>query len=174
MITRRLKVILLASLIAAFVTMPPAHAQQRQRRVFTNEDISRTPPPAPAPAAAPAPPTGTAAAPATRAEGAPDAASTPATPGAATAEAAENLQGVSLVQHLQRVLQRYRSEIGVQQEQEVDSGRVARLNSVLDLITQLIVQNQLFIADLQAQQPPEGEAQPPSQPPSQPAAGSQP
>jgi len=131
-------------LLVAFISIPPALAQQR--RVFTNEDFRSAPPAAPAPT--------TPAAPAAGASGAEAIPATPAAPAteAAAGSPAKLPEGIALVQHLQEVLQRYRSEIGVQQEQEVDSLRLARLSSMQDLVTQLIVQNQLFIGDLQVKQ----------------------
>jgi hypothetical protein len=164
MIPPRLKLILLASLVAAFVTMPLAPAQQRQRRVFTNDEISRPAPPAAAPAA-PATPT-------TPAEGTSGAEAVPGTPAPSATEAAAGStaklpEGLALAEHLQEVLRRFHGEIAVKLDQEVDVVREERWRSMLNLATQLLAQNQLYIAELQAQQPQETEAQ------AQSAAGSQ-
>jgi len=150
MIPPRPKVILLTLLVVAFAMLPWSPAQQqRQRRVFTNEDVVRTPPPAPVPVETQATP----------AEGTPAATSTPAVPDAATSEGADLPQGLALAQHLQEVLRRYHPEIGVKLEQEVDAGRQNRWSTMMDLTTQLIVQNQMYINDLQAQQAAAAEAE---------------
>ena len=140
----RLGIILLAPLLLVLAGVSPASAQQRQRRVFTNEDFpNAAPPPAPpAPAATPAP-------------------SAEATPGAegappASEEAAETgdelPSGLSLAQTLQGTLIRFYAEFGVRLFEETDPARQQRLRTVLDLANQLLTNNQLYIADLKAQQ----------------------
>lgn len=173
MISGRLKTILLASLIAAFVTMPLALAQQRQRRVFTNDDISRAaPPPAPA-AAAPAAPAATPAAPAAGTPSGEAAPTAPqATPAEGAAAAANPPRGVALAESLQGALRQYITELSEKLDQAVDASRQERWRNMMNLTMQFMAQNQLYIAELQAQQPQEGEAPSSSQP--QPAAGSQP
>ena len=167
MLPVRLAVILLAWFSLVFWAAPSSFAQQRQRRVFTNDDISR--PPAPAPAAA-------AASPATSAEGTPGTEAAPSTPEAGApegADAAANLPGgLSLSRFLQGTLRRFHTEFADRLEQETDPARQERLKTMMNLTMQLLAQNQLYIAEIQAQQPQQGEAQSPSQP--QPSAGSQP
>jgi hypothetical protein len=140
-----LKRVLLMSLALAFVALPSVFAQ---RRVFTNDDISRTPPPAPAPAA----PAETAASPV---EGTPSAAGAPA-PEAAAAEGAasgENLpQGLALAEYLQGVLRRYHTEIARKLDLEVDVVLEERWRTMMNLAIQLIAQNQVYINELHAQQ----------------------
>lgn len=150
MIPQRLRIILLASLVLAFVTLPSVLAQRRQQRVFTNEDFpNAAPPPATAPAAsanaAAAPAAGTPAA--EPASAAPDAA--PA--GGATADESFPA-GIDLAEHLQKLLRQYHEELSGDLEAEVDVTRQERLRTLMNLATQIIVYNQLHIADLQAQQ----------------------
>lgn len=169
MIPPILKRVLLVSLIAAFVTMPAGLAQQRQRRVFTNDDVARTPPPAPAPAA-PATPAATTPTPA---GGTPTGEAAPTAPQAATAEGAaaapDPPQGVALAESLQGVLRQYITELSGKLDQEVNTARQERWRNMMNLTMQLMSETQQYIAELQAQQPQEGERQPPSQPQSQPA-----
>ena len=169
MIPPRLGLWLLIGLVVTFATMPAALAQQRPRRVFTNEDISRTPPPPPAPAA-PAAPAGT---PGTPPAGTPSAAAAPAEPAGAPTEAADSgeqlPQGLALAEFLQGVLRRYMTEFSEKLDQEADSSRQERWRTMMNLTIQLMAQNQQYIAELQAQQPQQGEGESPSQPQSQPA-----
>jgi len=162
MLPVRLAVILLAWFSLVFWAAPSSFAQQRQRRVFTNDDISRPPAPAPAPAAA-------AASPATSAEGTPGTEAAPSTPEAGApegADAAANLPGgLSLSRFLQGTLRRFHTEFADRLEQETDPALQERLKTMMNLTMQLLAQNQLYISEIQAQQPQEGEGQPPTQSP---------
>ena len=161
MLPVRLAVILLAWFSLVFWAAPSSFGQQRQRRVFTNDDISRTP--APAPAAAPASPA------APSAEGTPGTEAAPSTPEAGApegADAAANLPGgLSLSRFLQGTLRRFHTEFADRLEQETDPARQERLKTMMNLTMQLLAQNQLYISEIQAQQPQEGEGQPPTQSP---------
>ena len=135
--------------------MPAAFAQQRPRRIFTNDDVARTPPPAPAAPTTPATPAG----------GTPTGEAAPAAP-QATAEGAAAApnppQGVALAESLQGVLRQYITELSGKLEQEVDTARQERWRNMMNLTMQLMSETQQYIVELQAQQPKEGEA--PSQP----------
>jgi hypothetical protein len=137
-------------------------AQQRQRRVFTNEDVSPTPPAA---AATPAP-----------AQAAP--AEAPAE-GAAPADAAAsgfeeppadpNLPpGLALSNFLQGALRRFHTEFADRLAEETDPARQERIKLMMQLTMQLLMQNTLYINDLQAQQQ-QAEQQAQSQGAAQPA-----
>ena len=138
MIPQQLRIFLLVSLVLTFVALPSVLAQQRQRRVFTNEDFPSTappPPPAPAPAAS-------ADAPAAPADGTP----------AGESASATLPYGIGLAEHLQKVLRQYHEELSGTLEEEVDVTRQERLRTLMNLATQIIVHNQLYMTDLQAQQ----------------------
>jgi len=155
MIPQRLKLPLLAVLAGGFLTMPLA---AQRRRVFTNDDF----PAAPAPAApvASTPDASSKASPSTEAAPAP---SEPAEPAGAL-PAANIAEGLPLAQHLQEVLQRYRMDISIKLEQDFNSARQDRWKNIVNIVTQLIVHNQMHIADLQAQQEAEAAAQAGAQP----------
>ena len=171
MLSGRLAIILLTLFSLVFWTAPSSFAQQRQRRVFTNDDLPVAAAPAPTPAPAPAPPA-PAATPAAPAEGTPGEAApgAEAAPSASegAAEADPNLPpGLSLSNFLQGTLRRFHTEFADRLEQETDPARQERLKLMMQLTMQLLAQNQLYIADIQAQQQ-QAEAQASSQ------AGAQP
>ena len=157
----RLGIIFLVPLLIVHAAAPSSFAQQRQRRVFTNEVSQKAAPP-PAPAATPA---------AAPAEGTPAAEAAPS--GFEDPKEDPNLPpGLSLSQFLQGTLRRFHTEFADRLEQETDPALQERLKTMMNLTMQLLAQNQLYIAEIQAQQPQQGEEQSPSQP--QPSAGSQP
>ena len=139
MLPVRLAIILLAWFLLVFWAAPSSFAQQRQRRVFTNEDFpSAAPPPAPAETSA------------SSAEGTPD---TEAAPSGEEEAPDENLPpGLSLSNFLQGALRRFHTEFADRLDQETDPARQERLRTMMNLTMQLLAQNQLYIADLQAQQ----------------------
>ena len=160
MLPARLAIILLATLLLALGTAPSALAQ-RQRRVFTNEDVA-----AAAPAAATTP-AEKAEAPAEKAAGGESAA--PATPAAADQpEGAPPPGGMALAQFLQGILRRFHTEFAEKLEQEADPSRQARWRTMMELTMQLMTQNQVYISELgseaKAAAPTESPATPESPP----------
>jgi len=138
-------------------------AQQRQRRVFTNEDVSRTPPPAPA-----APATAETVPAAVSAEGAPPADATAS--GFEEPPADPNLPpGLALSNFLQSALRRFHTEFADRLAEETDPARQERIKLMMQLTMQLLTQNTLYINDLQSQQQQREAAQQ-----SQPQAAAQP
>ena len=161
MLPVRLAIILLATILLALGTAPSALAQ-RQRRVFTNEDVA---PPAPAPPAA----TTSAEKAEAPAEKAATAESAPATPAAAADPAgAPPPGGMALAQFLQGILRRFHAEFAEKLEQEADPSRQQRWRTMMELSMQLMTQNQLYISELgseaKAAAPPPSPSSPESPP----------
>ncbi|OFV96816.1 MAG: hypothetical protein A3H28_13925 [Acidobacteria bacterium RIFCSPLOWO2_02_FULL_61_28] len=163
MLPVRLAIILLATILLALGAAPSALAQ-RQRRVFTNEDVAAA---APAPQAATTP-AETAEAPAEKAAGGESAA--PATPAAAEQPAgAPPPGGMALAQFLQGILRRFHTEFAEKLEQEADPSRQARWRTMMELTMQLMTQNQVYISELGSEAKAAAPTESPSTPESPPA-----
>ena len=161
MLPVRLAIILLATILLALGAAPSALAQ-RQRRVFTNEDVA-----APAPPAAMTP-AEKAEAPAEKAAGGESAA--PATPAAAEQPAgAPPPGGMALAQFLQGILRRFHTEFAEKLEQEADPSRQARWRTMMELTMQLMTQNQVYISELGSEAKAAAPTESPSTPESPPA-----
>ena len=141
----RLGIILLVPLLIVLAGVSPASAQQRQRRVFTNDDL-------PAAASPPAPPAPAAAAPAAApAEGTPAAEGTPSGGEDAKPEPAVP-PALKLSNSVQITLREFHTELAAQLEQEIDPARQERLRLMMDLTVQLLARSMSYMADLKAQQ----------------------
>ena len=160
MLPVRLAIILLATILLALGAAPSALAQ-RQRRVFTNEDVA-----APAPPAAMTP-AEKAEAPAEKAAAGESATATPAA--AEPPAVAPPPGGIALAQFLQGILRRFHTEFAEKLEQEADPSRQARWRTMMELTMQLMTQNQVYISELGSEAKAAAPTESPSTPESPPA-----